>query len=118
MIRSLSSGQITSYTLRSYTTVSTQEKGSDQMNNYSSMMTSWYDPYVYQTLQTLKGKQIAVQTVRGSVRGQLIHVRPDHLVIRVSGTPFFIRTQQIVWVVPTRCPSTEKQYPMYQTKVE
>jgi hypothetical protein len=61
---------------------------------------SFYDPYVYQTLSTILGKTVTVQTVRGSVRGTLKNVMPDHIVVESVGTPFFIRTQQIIWVFP------------------
>ncbi len=73
------------------------------MQMYGEMpgMASHVELYVYHTLQCLIGRQIAVQTVTGSVRGVLVHVLPDHVVVQVSGTPFFIRTQQIVWVMPS-----------------
>lgn len=67
------------------------------MNNN---LLSFYDPYVYQTLATIVGSMITVQTVRGSVRGSLKTVLPDHIVVESNGTPFFIRTQQIIWVFP------------------
>ena len=59
---------------------------------------SFYDPYVYQILTTIVGKIVTVQTIRGSVRGSLKNVLPDHIVVESNGTPFFIRTQQIIWV--------------------
>ncbi|PLR86766.1 hypothetical protein CVD25_18245 [Bacillus canaveralius] len=67
------------------------------MNN-----TAWNvsDPYVYQTLMSVVGNPVVVQTVRGSVRGTLRNVKPDHIVVEMGGNPFFIRTQQIIWVVP------------------
>lgn len=61
---------------------------------------SFYDPYVYQTLTTIVGQTVTVQTIRGSVRGSLKNVLPDHIVVESAGTPFFIRTQQIIWVFP------------------
>ncbi|RSD20760.1 YuzF family protein [Mesobacillus subterraneus] len=61
---------------------------------------SFYDPYVYQTLSTIVGQLVTVQTIRGSVRGSLQMVMPDHIVVESNGTPFFIRTQQIIWVFP------------------
>jgi hypothetical protein len=61
---------------------------------------SFYDPYVYQTLATIVGKTVTVQTIRGSVRGSLKTVLPDHIVVESNGTPFFIRTHQIIWVFP------------------
>ncbi|SFA90932.1 MULTISPECIES: YuzF family protein [unclassified Bacillus (in: firmicutes)] len=61
---------------------------------------SFYDPFVYQTLTTIVGKTVTVQTTRGSVHGNLNTVMPDHIVVESGGTPFFIRTQQIIWVFP------------------
>ncbi|MFP7170688.1 YuzF family protein [Terribacillus sp. 7520-G] len=58
------------------------------------------DPYIYQTLQGARNKQIIVETVRGSVTGRLSTVRPDHIVVESGGSPFHIRTAQIVWVIP------------------
>lgn len=58
------------------------------------------DPYVYQALTGLTGKKVIVQTAKGSVQGPLQDVKPDHIVVNMGGAPFFIRTQQIVWVSP------------------
>jgi hypothetical protein len=58
------------------------------------------DPYVFQTLTTIVGNVIAVQTTRGSVRGVLKTVMPDHIVVEMGGTPFYILTKQIIWVNP------------------
>ncbi|QSS98601.1 YuzF family protein [Pontibacillus sp. ALD_SL1] len=67
----------------------------------SSYLQSFYDPYVYQTLQSVTGSEVTVQTTQGSVRGKLTNVLPDHIVVEMNNTPFFIRTQQIVWVFPS-----------------
>lgn len=76
-------------------------KGAISMNQpqQTNYMTS-VDPYVYQTLQGVRSKQIVVETVRGSVTGKLTTVRPDHIVVESGGSSFFIRTAQIVWVIP------------------
>ncbi|ANE48892.1 hypothetical protein SY83_12580 [Paenibacillus swuensis] len=60
------------------------------------------DPYVYQTLQTVVGKKLVVDTPRGTVRGLLADVKPDHIVIKAvdSDSTFFIRIQQIIWIMP------------------
>lgn len=55
------------------------------------------DPFVYETLMGLQNKSIAVQTTRGSVRGVLRKVMPDYIVVHMGGTPFYIRTDQIIW---------------------
>ncbi|MYL33907.1 DUF2642 domain-containing protein [Pontibacillus yanchengensis] len=67
----------------------------------SNMLQSFYDPYVYQTLQSVMGSEVTVQTTQGSIRGTLTNVLPDHVVVEMNDTPFFIRTQQIVWVFPS-----------------
>jgi len=59
------------------------------------------DPYVFQTLTGIIGKNIIVQTVQGSVTGVLQDVKPDHIVVNMGGSSFFIRTQQIIWVIPS-----------------
>lgn len=58
------------------------------------------DPYVYAKASELVGAMAEVQTTHGAVRGTLKDVQPDHIVVEMGGTPFFIRTQQIVWFFP------------------
>lgn len=55
------------------------------------------DPYVYESLMRLQNQSIAVQTARGSVRGVLRKVMPDHIVVQIGDSPFYIRTDQIIW---------------------
>mgnify|MGYP001462555245 CR=1 FL=1 len=55
------------------------------------------DPYVYQALQGLENRKIAVHTVRGSVQGVLSMVTPDYIVVEMGGALFHIRTAQIIW---------------------
>lgn len=63
------------------------------------MSSNWNltDPYVYEALMGLQNKTIAVQTPRGSVRGVLKKVMPDHIVVQMGNSPFYIRTGQIIW---------------------
>ncbi|WP_409344858.1 YuzF family protein [Paenibacillus sp. MBLB4367] len=70
------------------------------MYNPSMSAAGSFEPYLYQTLQSAVGGGIVVQTAAGSVRGLLKSAAPDHIVVEVSGVPFFIRTAQIVWVTP------------------
>ena len=44
-------------------------------------MVSVPNPYVYQTLQSVIGKHVVIETVRGNIRGKLKDVKPDHLLI-------------------------------------
>ncbi|UTR15725.1 YuzF family protein [Salipaludibacillus sp. LMS25] len=61
---------------------------------------SLYDPFVYQTLQSVQGSMVVVQTCQGNIRGRVAEVKPDHVVIDSDGVTYFIRTQQIIWVMP------------------
>ena len=61
---------------------------------------SLYDPFVFQTLQSILGRDVVVETTRGSLRGELTDVKPDHIAIQSKEASFFIRTQEIVWVMP------------------
>lgn len=70
------------------------------MNQQRPSLVSHIDPYVYQTLQGITGAMVVVQTTQGTVSGRLKTVMPDHIVVESGESPFFIRTQQIVWVIP------------------
>ncbi|MBB5172841.1 YuzF family protein [Texcoconibacillus texcoconensis] len=59
-----------------------------------------YDPYVVQTLQSQVGSELVVETTKGSIRGRLESVKPDHIVMQKEGATFFVRIQEIVWVMP------------------
>jgi len=63
-------------------------------------MFSMVDPYVYQALQGTMGCELVVETVRGSVRGKVVDVKPDHVVLHTGGTSFFVRISEIVWFMP------------------
>ncbi|TYS01700.1 DUF2642 domain-containing protein [Rossellomorea vietnamensis] len=45
-------------------------------------------------------KVLIVSTVRDTLRGKLIDVKPDHVVMNVGDETFFVRTCQIVSVMP------------------
>ncbi|MEK3807351.1 YuzF family protein [Bacillus sp. FSL H8-0547] len=72
------------------------------MQNQSQVpqMITIVDPYVFQTLQSVLGKTLVIQTVRDSIRGVLKDVKPDHVVLQAGDSTFFIRTQQIVTIMP------------------
>lgn len=63
---------------------------------------SFIDPYVVQTLQSIIGTRIIVDTVRGTVQGTLVDVKPDHIVLKEfeNDQPVFVRIQQIVFIMP------------------
>ncbi|WP_053361489.1 YuzF family protein [Bacillus sp. FJAT-27251] len=70
------------------------------MNQQSPSFVSHIDSYVYHALQGVTGSMVAVQTTKGTVTGRLNSVMPDHIVVESGGSPFYIRIQQIVWVIP------------------
>lgn len=69
-----------------------------QQINYTTII----DPYVVETLKTIIGRTVLVETVRGSLQGILVEVKPDHVVVKTHGTDsvFYIRLQQIIYVMP------------------
>ncbi|PEA56927.1 hypothetical protein CON74_31610, partial [Bacillus thuringiensis] len=48
-------------------------KGNDLSEQH---MVSVPNPYVYQTLQSVIGKHVVIETVRGNIRGKLKDVKP------------------------------------------
>lgn len=58
------------------------------------------NPYVYEALNGMLNRSLAIQTSRGSVRGVLRKVMPDHIVIHMGGSPFYVLTDQIIWFNP------------------
>ncbi len=65
--------------------------------------TTLTDPYVVETLRTIIGKSVVIETVRGNLQGILADVKPDHVVVKSydKDTVFYVRLQQIVHVMPT-----------------
>ncbi|GAB1763935.1 MULTISPECIES: YuzF family protein [Priestia] len=72
----------------------------DERNYETPSMVTHVDPYVYATLQSVQGKDVVIETVRGSVRGRVKDVKIDHVVIAAKSSTFFVRIQQIVWIMP------------------
>ncbi len=77
----------------------------NEMNNRNEFpmdTVTLVDPYVVQTLQTVIGNRILVDTLRGAIQGTLVDVKPDHIVLkeREDDQPVFVRIQQIVFVMP------------------
>ncbi|NNV07582.1 YuzF family protein [Geobacillus sp. C56-T2] len=56
------------------------------------------DPYVYHTLQGVRGQEVVVETVRGSMQGIVRDVKPDHLVIAAHQAVYYVRLAQVVSV--------------------
>ncbi len=61
-----------------------------------------FDPYVFQTLQTVVGRELLIETVKDSTRGKLMDVKPDHISLQAGNEIFFIRICQIVSIMPIR----------------
>lgn len=69
------------------------------MVQYSQMSS----PFLVETLQGFIGQMLVVQQTGNHVKqGILTAVMPDYIVLDVCRTPFFIRTEEIVWVTPLR----------------
>ncbi|ACA41378.1 conserved hypothetical protein [Lysinibacillus sphaericus C3-41] len=44
------------------------------------------------------GQAIVVQTEKNIQTGILLSILPDHIILEISRTPFFIQLEEIVWV--------------------
>jgi len=75
---------------------------SQDNNRMTINYTTVIDPYVIETLKTIIGRSVVIETVRGNLQGILEDVKPDHIVVRPhgNGTIFFVRIQQIVYIMP------------------
>ncbi|WP_091068187.1 YuzF family protein [Paenibacillus sp. NFR01] len=58
------------------------------------------DPYVVETLMSVKGKRVLIETTRGGISGCVADVKPDHVVLDTRGAKFFVRISEIVWIMP------------------
>ncbi|WP_345241080.1 YuzF family protein [Pontibacillus salipaludis] len=58
------------------------------------------DPFVIQRLQSVVGKELIVETTKDTTRGTLTEVQPDHIVLQIGDSTFFVRIQQIVSIMP------------------
>lgn len=58
------------------------------------------DAYVVETLKSVIGKQVVLETTRGGISGCIADVKPDHVVLDTSHRNFFIRISEIVWIMP------------------
>lgn len=60
------------------------------------------NPYLFQTLCTLIGHKVVIETVRDKYVGKLIDVKPDHIVLESMHAVFFIRIEEIVSIMPIK----------------
>lgn len=77
------------------------------MNNNALNMTQYqtvfdFDPYVYETLMSVIGEPMMVETTGMPSMGMLMDVKPDHIVLQdpMSKQTRFVRIKEIVTIVP------------------
>ncbi|KPN96807.1 DUF2642 domain-containing protein [Lysinibacillus sp. ZYM-1] len=63
-----------------------------------AQMGSISNPYLYETLKMMIGQAIVVQTEKNIQQGILLSILPDHIILEIRRTPFFIQLEEIVWV--------------------
>lgn len=75
-------------------------KGGNWMSGQQSQIeiVSIVDSYLYQRLLNFRNKNVVINTTKNPLQGLLNSVSPDHVVIEVSNTPFYVRIQEIVWI--------------------
>ena len=77
-----------------------QMKGGNWMSGQHSEVevVSIVDSYLYQRLLSFRNMNVVINTTKNPLQGLLSSVSPDHVVIEVSNTPFYVRIQEIVWI--------------------
>lgn len=77
-----------------------QMKGGNWMSGQQSEveLVSLVDSYLYQRLLSFQDQHVVINTTKNPLQGLLHSVSPDHVVIEVSNTPFYVRIQEIVWI--------------------
>lgn len=75
-------------------------KGGNWVNGQQSQIeiVSLVDSYLYQRLLSFRNMNVVINTTKNPLQGLLNSVSPDHVVIEVSDTPFYVRIQEIVWI--------------------
>jgi len=70
------------------------------MNDYQTVFN--IDPFVYQTLMSIIGSNIVVETTNYPIKGKLVDVKPDHIVMEeaLTNQMCFIRMKEIVTIIP------------------
>ena len=61
-------------------------------------MVNIVDQYLYQRLLSFRNMNVVIGTTKNPLQGILSSVSPDHVQIEVSGTPFYVRIQEIIWI--------------------
>ncbi|MBM4764417.1 DUF2642 domain-containing protein [Bacillus sp. B15-48] len=68
-----------------------------------------FEPFLYHTLRSMLNQNVIVEAMKGTIRGVLSDVHPDHIVLHVKGNHYYIRTQHINWVMPTHAKTSLPQ---------
>lgn len=58
------------------------------------------EPYLYGAVMSFVGKRIVIDTPRGPVNGVVADVKPDHIVVQEYDSTFYVRMNEIVWLMP------------------
>nr|WP_234405665.1 DUF2642 domain-containing protein [Paenibacillus sp. IHBB 10380] len=58
------------------------------------------DHCVVETLKSLIGKCVLLETTRGKVEGIVCDCKPDHVILQCRGKNFYVRIFEIVWIMP------------------
>jgi hypothetical protein len=59
------------------------------------------EPSWLKQLVSIKGMEVVVETTRNTLYGKLLEVEHDHIVLEIGGRVAFIRSQQIISIMPT-----------------
>ena len=87
------------YPYRQNTTTMMQAKTPTLMTSLGEVeLEGYYDLFVYETLLPV----IKIQMSTGTIEGKLIGAKPDHAILESNGNTFFIRIQEIVWIMPVK----------------
>lgn len=73
-----------------------------QYDHYQHQLMTLFEPFMYQTFLSLINQNVVVETNKGTLRGQLMDVKIDHIALKISGNIYFVRTQEISWIMPTQ----------------
>jgi hypothetical protein len=71
-----------------------------QITQNGPMQVIVIEPFVYESLRSLIGKRVVLDTTRGSVSGMVVDAKLDHVVIQEHDSTFFVRLREIVWIMP------------------
>ncbi|SFM22611.1 Protein of unknown function [Paenibacillus sp. 1_12] len=58
------------------------------------------DPCVVETLQSIIGQCVVIETTRGRIEGIVQGCKPDHVILMNRNKTFFVRICEIVWIMP------------------